>query len=52
MAEGPRDACFNSICKMVNIALVSYPLRDFIGNVSALLSGRWKPLLVIIELYR
>jgi len=31
--EWPRDTCFNSICKMVNITFVSYPLRDFTGNI-------------------
>jgi len=43
MAARPRDACFNLIYKMVNIAFVSYPLGDFMGNVSALLLCRLKP---------
>ena len=34
----------------VTIAFVSYPLGDFMGNVSALLLDIWKLLLAIIEL--
>ena len=52
MAEKSRDVSFHLVCKMINIAFVSYPLGDLVGNVSALLLGHWKPLLVITELYR
>ena len=55
MAERPRDKCFNSVLKMVNIAFVSYRwgtyLGDFMGNVTALLLAQWIPTRVIIELY-
>jgi len=37
MAHRPCNAYFNSIRKMVNIAFVSYPVGDFMDNVSALL---------------
>jgi len=51
MAKGPLEACFNAICIMINTAFASYSLEDFMANVRTLLLGRWKPLLVTIELY-
>jgi len=52
MAEEPRDAFFNLVRKMLNIAFVSHLLGDFVGNVSVLLLSRWEFLLLIVELYR